>query len=269
MANNEASETPDRQDGATAPFELEQVDAYGRYFLHSPTDIQSVFRSLLQKGAMITVHFDHGQSFFLTSVIELLPDHKGFVIDIGSNDEMNLKARSARKLIFTTTVDKVKVQFRLDALTPIVHQGRPAFQSVMPTQVLRLQRREYFRLTTPVATPIRLCATVEAENGPEAIDLPLFDISIGGVGLIAPPQQARLLQKGSTLADCRLLLPGEGLLVTHLCIRGLQDFTTRSGARHVRVGCEFVNLPAARLSAVQRYITRVERERKARLNGLA
>jgi c-di-GMP-binding flagellar brake protein YcgR len=102
-----------------------------------------------------------------------------------------------------------------------------------------------------------------------AIDVSLLDISGGGVGLMAPLDVAGLLEKGQMLEDCKIMLPNEGLLVVTLCVRNLFDVTTRGGARYVRVGCEFIGLPAARLSAVQRYIIQSERERKARLDGLS
>ena len=64
------------------------------------------------------------------------------------------------------------------------------------------------------------------------------------------------------------MLPNEGLLVATLSVRTLFSVTTRNGSRLVRLGCEFVDLPALRLTMLQRYITRVERERKAQLNGM-
>jgi hypothetical protein len=46
------------------------------------------------------------------------------------------------------------------------------------------------------------------------------------------------------------------------------DLSTQDGQHHLRVGCEFVNLSASRLACVERYIARIERERKARGSGL-
>ena len=46
------------------------------------------------------------------------------------------------------------------------------------------------------------------------------------------------------------------------------DATTRNGHRFIRTGCEFIDIPAARLNMLQRYIIRIERERKARASGL-
>jgi len=86
---------------------------------------------------------------------------------------------------------------------------------------------------------------------------------------MATPSLAALLPSGAVLSDCKMTLPEEGLLVARLCVRNKFDVTTRGGARYVRVGCEFIDLPGARMSMVQRYITRIERERKARLSGMA
>ena len=85
----------------------------------------------------------------------------------------------------------------------------------------------------------------------------------------ATPEQAELFQRGDTLSDCKIALPDEGLLVATICVRNLFEVTSRSGSHFLRIGCEFVNLPASRLTLIQRYITRVERERKARLNGMS
>jgi c-di-GMP-binding flagellar brake protein YcgR len=251
-------------------FELEQAADYSQFLLYSKSEILAVLRALIEKGAMITVHFDHGDSFLLTSMIGLAADNRKFILDMGSNEEMNRKALLADKLIFTTIVDKVKVQFSLPKLSPTQSEGRPAFLGSVPETVLRLQRREYFRLATPIAHPLTLVATVRRDDGSAlVVEVPLLDLSGGGVGLMATPDQGQLFQRGDTLHDCKLQLPDEGLLVATLGVRSLIDFTTRSGSRHVHVGCEYVGLPAPRMIMLQRYITRVERERKARESGMA
>ena len=265
MAENEV---PAETEPAPAVFELEQTDAYSKFLLYSRSEILAILRSLIQKGSMITAYFDHGRSFLLTSIIALSADNHSFILDLGSDDEMNRKALLANHLIFTTLVDKVKVQFSLDSLTMTQSDGRPAFLGRIPQTMLRLQRREYFRLSTPVANPVKLSTILRlADNTTLAVELPLIDISGGGVGLLVSPEQIKNFQRGDTLDDCRIALPDEGVLVATLSVRNLIEITTRNGSHHFRVGCEYVNLSAARASLVQRYITRVERDRRARLNG--
>ena len=53
------------------------------------------------------------------------------------------------------------------------------------------------------------------------------------------PSRSKLL-----LLIARIDLPDEGLLVCNLVVRNAFDVTTKSGNHHLRVGCEFVDLPA-------------------------
>lgn len=81
-------------------FELDQSADYSQFLLYSKSEILAVLRSLIQKGSLITVYFDQGRSFLLTSMIALTNENREFILDIGSNEEMNAKALLADKLIF-------------------------------------------------------------------------------------------------------------------------------------------------------------------------
>jgi c-di-GMP-binding flagellar brake protein YcgR len=263
-------EVPVQPEHTPPRFELEQDDEYSKFLLYSKTEILSILRALIQRGAMLTVYFDQGKSFLLTSLLALSPDNGSFTLDLGSDHEMNSKALLAEKLIFTTQIDKVKIQFSLSKLSATTHDGRAAFRGVLPETLLRLQRREYFRLSTPIASPIKCIIPMKREDGSaQVVEAPLLDISGGGVGLMVHPEQSGLYATEMTFRDCRISLPEEGLLVTTLRVRNAFDVTARNGSHHIRVGCEFVDLQGSRLTLIQRYITHIERERKARLSGMA
>ena len=108
MQEREEPTIPTVPDQPPPQFELEQLDDYSQYLLHSRSEILAVLRSLVQKGALITVYFDQGRSFLLTSMLTVNADTQSFVLDLGSNAEMNERALKAEKLILTTVVDKVK-----------------------------------------------------------------------------------------------------------------------------------------------------------------
>lgn len=257
-------------ENAVPRFEVENSADYSRFLLRSRAEVLFVLRSLIPKAALITVHFDHGKSFLLTSLLAITADNEGLIFDIGSDEEMNRKALAATgKLIFTTSIDKVKVQFTLAKLAATQHEGRAAFRSALPENVLRLQRREYFRLSTPIATPVKCVLPMQRPDGTAmTAEVPLIDISGGGVGLMVTPAQKDLFPIGAVFRDCRMALPDEGVLTATLSLRNSFEVTTRTGTPYLRIGCEFVDLPGSRLSLVQRYITRIERERKSRLSGL-
>lgn len=247
--------------------ELDETDAYSQYLLHSPTEIAFVLRSAMQKGCMMTVYFDMGQSFFLTSLISVGP--KGLLLDYGSDEEINRRALKTKRLICTTSVDKVKVQFALDEVILAEQDGKPVFFSPLPETLLRLQRREYFRVSTPIANPVKCSIVTMGEDGaPRKLEAPLLDISAGGLGLMATLEESTLFPRGSQFRNCNLSLPDDGPLKVNLEVRNVFEVTTRSGSRYARVGCEFSDLPGLHLTVIQRYITRLERERKARISGL-
>ena len=66
MAETEEHIAPAVAEQSPPQFELEQPEDYSQYLLHSKSEIVAVLRSLVQKGALITVYFDQGKSFLLT-----------------------------------------------------------------------------------------------------------------------------------------------------------------------------------------------------------
>ncbi|HNC17637.1 MAG TPA: flagellar brake protein [Accumulibacter sp.] len=257
------------QESQSIHFEIYQPEEYGQYFLHAKVEVLAVLRSLAQKKSLVSAYFNHGRSLLLTSILHVAGETDELIFDIGNDSEINRQVLQATNLVLTAVIDSVKVQFLLHKLTDYRLGSRPVFRASLPDKVLRLQRREFFRLTTPVAKPVKFVSTLRRPDGSVmTVEAPLLDISGGGVGLMATPKLAEMLPRGTLLKESRITLPDEGMLTANLCVCNQIDVTTRSGARHVRVGCEFVGLPGARMSMVQRYITRIERERKARLSGL-
>lgn len=247
--------------------ELEARDVHSQYLLHSQTEIRFVLREILNRGCMLTVYFDLGQSFFLTSLLDVNPD--GIILDFGSDEVVNQRALRASSLICTTSVERVKVQFALAGLRTVQFENRPAFASALPVELLRLQRREYFRVSTPIAKPLCCAMPLVDGKGEESIlQLPLLDISAGGLGLMANTDQVVFFDSGRVFENCVLPLPGEAPIRLKLRVRNFFEVTNRVGSRYIRVGCEYLDLSGAPLNYIQRYITHLERERKARENGL-
>lgn len=254
----------------TAGFELEQIEIYGKYMLSTPIDVLFVLRSMIKRNCTATVYFDQGKSFFLTWILALTPDEKNLVLDPASDAGINRLALRAPRLTVTANLDSVKIQFQLKGLKEASHEGRPALIGPVPSELLRLQRREYFRLVPPVADPLHCHVPVRGSDGSSVHtqDLTLADISGGGLGLMVPSNSGEYFQPGTVFKDCRLQLPEENAMAVALKVCSIFPVTTKSGYTFLRAGCEFVGLTGARLTIILRYITRIERERKAKLSRL-
>jgi c-di-GMP-binding flagellar brake protein YcgR len=119
-----------------------------------------------------------------------------------------------------------------------------------------------------MANPIRCQVIVDLpDGGKSTVITQLSDISGGGMALTFPPNSVNVTPD-MEFSSCRLELPEVGVIVGNLKVRNVFEITLRSGIRVLRAGCQFVRLPGPMLTLVQRYIIKVERERKARESGL-
>jgi flagellar brake protein len=241
-------------------------DEYSRFLLNHPNAISQVLRGLIDHVSQVTMFFNAGRDMVITSLVSF--DDKRLVLDYGPSMELNRKALEADRLFCVTQLDKVKIQFLLGGLTRIETDRGPAFQAALPESVLRLQRREFYRLTTPIARPL-ICAIPvnEVDGSKRFVESHIADISGGGVGVISLPKDM-LIEESMEFPNCRLDLPEIGRITATLKIRSVMEIETRTGGHLRRAGCEFINLPGPMLTMIQRYILKIERERKARESGL-
>ncbi len=251
---------------ASTPF-LEPSD-YTQYLLRGSGEILFVLRGLLANSDHITVYFHEGRDFFLTTVIAV--DNDEVTLDYGGSPTMNQRALAADKLFCVASHDRVRIQFVLRGVRNVVFDGRPAFRAALPDSLLRLQRREYYRLTAPIARPLKCrISSASADGAPPSItEVNVIDISGGGLAVMAPPPGIPFAP-GMQFANCRIELPEVGVLIATLQVRSVFEVTLRTGAQVTRAGCQFINLPGPMLTLVQRYIIKVDRERKARETGMA
>lgn len=245
----------------TSAVELLEPADYGEYMLHNAMEILHVLRQMQQRGSQITLFFNEGADLLLTTLITV--DERGLVFDYGASEAVNQRALKAGKLFCITQIDKVRVQFIVRGLKPATHAGQPAFRAALPNSLLRLQRREYFRLVMPVTRRLTCQIPVDGER----IEIDVVDLSGGGIAVMVPPKTMSF-HAGMTFPGCKIELRDIGVITTTVEVRSIFELTLRNGAHVKRAGCRFVDIPPAMTNLVQRYITKVERERKARETGL-
>jgi c-di-GMP-binding flagellar brake protein YcgR len=259
---------PVSEETSVPVFEIDQPENYGQYILANPLEILRHLRLLQLQRHFITLYLDAGQRFFLTTILAIDEANQRLLLDPPGQAALLQPALDAAQGTMTTLVERVKIQWRMPALRLAEHEGKPALLTALPPRILRLQRREFFRIETPILTPLRCkFARIHEDGRAEAFDFPLFDISGGGMCLTGPISHADKFTLGELFADCRLDIPGESVLSVNMRIREVSRIETASNEQQLRLGCEFVNLPGTRQTLIERYITRLERERKARLQA--
>jgi len=251
-------------------FEIDHQDVFGQFLMENPREIAFYLDLLAKRRSILTAYINEGQQFFLTSVVAFDQATDTLVLDPSSALENNANAQSAQQITVVSSLDRVKIQMRLPPLKAGNYQGQSVLTTPLPKALLRLQRREFFRLEPPRATPLRCQLATNGTDGQAlTLELGLSDISGGGLSLIAATEMARHFPRDALFQNCRLEIPGEGVIQVNLRVRKSFEISGHSGEHNLRIGCEFVNLPGSRLAFIERYIARIERERKARASGLA
>ncbi len=247
-------------DNAAFKFELLQSDDFSQYLIRTPTEILHVLRNLIRKRAMVTAYPDNSREHVLTTVLEADDARQRIVLDMAASEADNRRAEAADELICITQIDNVKIQFPLGALRRIEFEGHEAFEAPMPDRLLRLQRREYFRLTAPVSHSLNCQLPMEGEDGGTiTFEARVLDISGGGIAFVVPPEGVEFKPE-MEFHDCQITLPEIGTVQTGLRIRNVFRVTNRNGISMLRAGCEFVEMPERVASVIHRYILKVERE---------
>ena len=232
----------------------------GKYRVHAPMEIASILRAIMKSGALVTAYFGNSREFIVTAILDVETDLTHLMIDSGSNATLNDRLVRGQELAIESSQDGVKIEFKVQEVEGTSFEGRLAFRIPFPETVLKLQRREYFRLPVPLLNPLRCRIPIPPEGSAEAV---IGDISLGGVSVMGE-YPGLVLDAGVVYDGCRIALPDVGMLNTSLQVRNSFPMTLRNGSLMRRTGCAFINLPANQEAMLQRYIIRLERDRRAK-----
>lgn len=230
-----------------------------RYLIHHSHEIERILQGIMEAKAAVAIYDMHGRDFILSSIVSIDAKDGFLLVEQGSSQVLNERLEKSDHVTCVTTHNQVHIQFTAGDIQPTVLGDEPVFRIPLPKELMRLQRREYYRLGTSVINPVR-CMINTAQG---FIDTVVVDISIGGMGILSY-EGAGLLVPGKSYQGCRITLPGTGEFAISLTVRSTFDLTLKNGKITHRAGCQFVELPPSVETEIQRYINRVERERMAR-----
>lgn len=245
------------QPSAIAPILTEGVE---KYRLTSPVEVIFVLRALIKRKELVTVYFNEGQDFILTTLLDIDLQTGTLIFDRGGDEVANQRFLRSRRQVFVAAPDGIKVQFATSQIGEFKHAGQVDFLTRLPDELLRLQRREYYRAKTPMADP-PVCFVPDHPAG--NIEVPVYDISIGGVGLYLHNEALEFFEVYRVYPDCRIDLKDLGTVVSSLEVRYVNAIQTVSGNRIGRAGCRFGPINAATQAVLQRYVVTCERDRIA------
>ncbi|MBM5574716.1 flagellar brake protein [Deefgea sp. CFH1-16] len=150
------------------------------YLVHDRDEIFLVLTRLAKKPELVCLYANQQSDVFILSAL-LQVDQNNLIFDLGRNAELNQRLLSAKTICCVAHINSIHYQFDLivSALTSINEQA--AIDCLFPTQMLSLQRRDFYRLSIPLSTP--LSCLIPLQQGGD-VEISMSDISLGGVGLL-------------------------------------------------------------------------------------
>lgn len=227
-----------------------------RFFLLGQMEILSVLHELIHRREPVTVYFNGGRDFMLTTLLEARPDV--LIFDPSGDLKANKHLPNSPNCVFVARLNGIRVQFSTKKAQSFAWGGSDAFWAPMPERVVRLQRRESYRILLPAAQPLMVrCFTHE---GLIIGDWPAHNISVSGLGFTV----SRLpnLEPNQSIGRLRLALTKLRGIECGAIVRHVTPLGDKQAHPNYRVGVSFSDLPPAMGVVIQRYITKVEHERR-------
>jgi c-di-GMP-binding flagellar brake protein YcgR len=250
----------------TVETEPDDLAGQNQYAVGSRLEILQILAAIMRQGALVTAS-PGGNSFFLTAITAIDEDDGTLLLECGRQQEQIENVLKQQRLKCSTALDKVKIQFMCEGIE-IVDTGRGlAFKMPLPQEMIRLQRREHFRIGIPMASPVK-CAIFLPEPEPAQpakVELSVHDISGGGIAVITPP--ALFTPEIGAEYSCLISLPGTTGARALIQARNAFMITLANGKVTQRSGFAFVRPAESLLATIQRYIMNLERARRMQSNG--
>ncbi len=225
-----------------------------QFEVQSPREIYFILRDIEKNSARAALYYDKRRQFILTSVIGV--DEEGVWLDASQNHDENVQVAKSERCIFVSSHHQAKVQFEVDQLELTQLDNLEAFYLPLPDYLLRIQRRDYFRLFLPAGA--LKCIVPLGGDPPRQRELSVRDISRGGIALYCEENDPDL-QPGKIIPGCRIRLDEDHELTVGIQVRYISVTRLQSGGGRGCAGCGFTDLDGKMGILLQRYITQQQK----------
>ena len=234
--------------------ELFSSDEENEYLITNPKEIVSILQTIAQRKSRVALYYNEGVSMVLTMILAV--DENGVWVDAASNPLDNRLIERSKRIIYVSTHNQAKVQFVAGDVVLGTYEDAPAFSLGLPRKLLRLQRRDYYRLVTAETGALN-CVIHPVANQSIQQEVTVMDISIGGVALVCE-QTGVELHPGMVYEHCQIELPGIGTVEAAIEVKNAFEITDRNGKVKRRAGCVFVKPDGKTTMLLQRYVAQMQ-----------
>ncbi len=156
-----------------------------QYRMHSRSEIVALLKNIMQRNQTLTLLINHGADSMMTLILDVDEDNNTITIDADKSNALNERIVQSHHLHFEALYNNIRVTYVANQASAALNQVHAALIIPIPDSLVRLQRRDAFRVVTPITKPLRCVFKAVKQDGTTAqIATNLSNISVGGVGLV-------------------------------------------------------------------------------------
>ncbi|MDP1665436.1 MAG: flagellar brake protein [Methylobacter sp.] len=228
------------------------------FSVQNPKQIINHLSLLVKNKCLLSARFGTNNESYITTLLSVNEGDNSVILDYGPKEDLNQRILNAGRVSFDTDYNGIKVSFTGAALKKITHKRDAAFSMPIPKSLYWMQRREYYRVKSPLSKSSYCQLIIE---GREPVNLKLYDISLTGFAMLNVSKEvSELLIPGTSISQGKLILSdvGEGMISFEICAKYI--INPEKLQKIQKIGCKFIKLARPVEEIVQRYMHQIQRE---------
>jgi len=229
------------------------------YWVRSLVDVAFNLNDLRKQRTPLSCELGSTGYSFTTEILAVDSDKAVLYLDAPGSTDIQQRIAQSAGLVVRSASGGVQIAFELSPCAVATLDGSAALRATLPKRLLKVQRRDFFRVQVPKSLPVT-CTIPLAGAGPAAFAV--MDVGLGGVALLSKEGEP-LLKEGTTYKKSRLNFPDGSTLEVDIRVRHVASIKSSNRAPTRRYGCAFESLQGPQEAQLQRYVLQLERDRRA------
>ncbi len=237
-----------------------------KYLVKNPKQVFTYLNMLSAERCLISATFGVDEKdTFLTAILDIDEKKQVISIDCGPKEYLNKKLLDSAIIKCSTEYKGIKVLFEGRKVKKAGSVSQPSFLVPIPSTLYWVQRREFYRIRSPLSKNSHCHVLVKNSETEEetTLNLKLFDISASGFAVLSESTMySKQLVPSAQFENCKLVLDGEGELAISFEVRNKIPLNPNKPGKEQRIGCSILNVSPRVESTIIRYMQNIEREIK-------
>jgi c-di-GMP-binding flagellar brake protein YcgR len=241
-----------------------------QYLIRQPKQVLSHLKLLSENRCLLSAAFGSGdKDTFITAIMEIDEKKQTITIDCSPKEYLNKKLLDTAIIKFSTSYQGIRASFEGRKVKKAGTPEQPAFIVPIPSSILWLQRRQFYRTRSPLSKNSFCAVTFTNPKTEEqtSVDFKLYDLSASGFSFHYEQEDstefASELAPSTIFENCKLILEGEADQPLSFEVRHhLVTINPNNQKKVERFGCRILNTTPRTESTILRYMQNIERELK-------